>query len=44
MKILFFHIGTPAPILETELELACKHEKDGDTIRGSRRERYPLVY
>jgi hypothetical protein len=33
MKILFFHIGTPSPILETELELIHKHEKAGDTVR-----------
>ena len=32
MKILFFYIGTPSPILETELELIKKHEKLGDDI------------
>ena len=33
MKILFFYIGTPTPILETELELIRYHEKLGDTVR-----------
>lgn len=32
MKILFFYIGTPTPILETELELIRKHEKLGDEV------------
>jgi len=33
MKVFFFHIGTPTPILETELELIRKHEKLGDSVR-----------
>lgn len=33
MRILFFYIGTPSPILETELELIRKHEKSGDSVR-----------
>lgn len=33
MKIFIFHIGTPTPIFETELELIRKHEKSGDTVR-----------
>jgi hypothetical protein len=32
MKVLFFYIGTPTPILETELELIRKHDKDGDKV------------
>ena len=32
MKTLFFYIGTPTPILETELELIKKHEKLGDSV------------
>jgi hypothetical protein len=32
LNILFFHIGTPSPILETELELIRKHEKIGDHV------------
>jgi len=33
MKVLFFHIGVPTPIFETELELIRKHEKSGDIVR-----------
>ena len=33
MKILVFHVGTPTPIFETELELIRKHEQSGDTVR-----------
>ena len=33
MKVLFFYIGTPSPILETEFELIRKHEKAGDMVR-----------
>lgn len=33
MKVFFFYIGTPTPILETEFELIRKHKKAGDTIR-----------
>ncbi|MDH5368440.1 MAG: hypothetical protein OEW99_00325 [Gammaproteobacteria bacterium] len=33
MKIIFFYIGTPTPIFETELELIRKHEKLGDSVR-----------
>ena len=33
MKVLFFCIGTPSPILETEFELIRKHEKAGDMVR-----------
>ena len=33
MNILFFFIGTPTPIFETELELIRKHEKLGDSVR-----------
>lgn len=32
MKVFFFYIGTPTPVLETELELIRKHEKLGDTV------------
>jgi hypothetical protein len=33
MRVFFFYIGTPTPILETELELIRKHEALGDTVR-----------
>ncbi len=33
MKVFFFYIGTPTPILETDLELIRKHEKAGDSVR-----------
>jgi hypothetical protein len=33
MKVFIFYIGTPTPILETELELVRRHEKSGDTVR-----------
>jgi hypothetical protein len=33
MKILFFYIGTPSPVFETELELIHKHEKAGDIVK-----------
>lgn len=33
MKVIVFHIGTPSPILETELEIVKKHEKLGDEVR-----------
>jgi hypothetical protein len=32
MKVLFFYIGTPSPILEIELELIKKHEKLGNIV------------
>jgi hypothetical protein len=32
MKVLFFYIGTPSPVLEIELELIKKHEKSGDIV------------
>jgi len=31
--VLFFYIGTPSPILETELELIKIHEQAGDKVR-----------
>lgn len=33
MKVLFFYIGTPTPILETEFELIRDHENNGDLVR-----------
>lgn len=33
MKVFFFYIGPPTPILETDLELIRNHEKRGDTVR-----------
>jgi capsular polysaccharide biosynthesis protein len=33
MKIIFFYIGTPSPVFETELELIHMHEKTGDQVR-----------
>ena len=33
MKIIFYYVGTPTPIFETELELVRKHENAGDTVR-----------
>jgi len=33
MKVFLFHVGTPTPILETELELVRKHDLAGDTVR-----------
>ncbi len=33
MKVFFFHIGTPTPVFETELELIRKHDKLGDQVR-----------
>jgi hypothetical protein len=33
MKVLIFHIGTPTPVFETELELIRKHERLGDRVR-----------
>lgn len=33
MKVFFFHIGTPTPVFETELELIRKHQDCGDSIR-----------
>jgi hypothetical protein len=33
MKVLIFHIGTPTPVFETELELIRKHDRVGDLVR-----------
>lgn len=33
MKVLFFYVGPPTPILETDLELIRKHERQGDSVR-----------
>jgi hypothetical protein len=33
MKVFFYHLGTPTPVFETELELIRIHEKRGDLIR-----------
>lgn len=33
MKTFIFHVGTPTPIFETELELIRKSEKSGDIVR-----------
>jgi hypothetical protein len=33
MNVFFFYIGTPTPILETELELIRRHELQGDSVR-----------
>ncbi len=33
MKVFFFYIGTPTPVLETELELIRNHERAGDVVR-----------
>lgn len=33
MKIFFFYIGTPTPVLETNLELIREHEQAGDSVR-----------
>lgn len=33
MKVFFFYIGTPTPILETDFELIRKHDQAGDDVR-----------
>jgi hypothetical protein len=33
VKVLLFHIGTPTPVFETELELVRKHDRNGDRVR-----------
>ena len=33
MNVFIFHLGTPTPVFEIELELIRKHELLGDKIR-----------